>query len=184
MSWRHWNVVLHRDTGYLVAALTVVYAVSGVAVNHTADWNPNYRVTRETRSFEPIAVAEREVMVAELVKKLGLPGLPKDSFRSRPDELELFYEGFSVRADATKGVATLERPRDRFLLRDFNFLHLNQAKGWWTLVADAYAVALVFMALSGLLIARGRQGLFARGKWWVMAGIAIPALFVGVLRYL
>jgi hypothetical protein len=184
VGWRHWNVALHRDAGYLVAALTVVYAVSGVAVNHTADWNPNYKVTRETRSFEPIAVAEREVMVADLVRKLGLEGPPKDSFRARPAELELFYDGWSVKADAEKGVATLERPRDRVLLRDFNFLHLNHAKGWWTFVADAYAAALAFMALSGVLIARGKHGLFARGKWWVMAGIAIPAAFVVVLRYL
>ncbi|MHB8879609.1 MAG: hypothetical protein ACYC8T_38435, partial [Myxococcaceae bacterium] len=121
MGWRHWNVVLHRDAGYLVAALTVVYAVSGVAVNHTADWNPNYKITREERRFEPIKVGEREAMVAELVRKLELPGPPRDSFRSRPESLELFYDGWNVTADATLGVATLERPRDRFLLRNFNF---------------------------------------------------------------
>jgi hypothetical protein len=183
MGWRHWNTALHRDAGYVVAALTVVYAVSGVAVNHTADWNPNYQLAREERRFEPVPVGERDAMVAELVRKLDLPGPPRDAFRSRPDEVELFYDGWSVKADATAGVATVERPRDRFLLRDFNFLHLNHAKGGWTYVADLYALALCFMAVSGVLIPRGKQSLAGRGKWWVMAGIAVPAAFVIALRH-
>ena len=41
-KWRRWNNILHRDIGYLAVGLTVVYAISGVAVNHRADWNPSY----------------------------------------------------------------------------------------------------------------------------------------------
>jgi hypothetical protein len=184
MRWRKWNVVLHRDVGYLVAGLTVAYAVSGFAVNHVADWNPNYEFVREERRFAPIAVGERDAMVAELVGKLGLPGPPREAFRAQPEQLELFYPGFSVRADAAQGTAIVERTRDRALLRDLNFLHLNHPKGAWTLVADLYAVALAFMAISGLFIARGRTSLSGRGKWWVLAGLAVPAAFVVVLRYL
>lgn len=184
MGLRQWNVALHRDVGYLVAGLTVAYAISGFAVNHTADWNPNYTIVREERRFEPIAVGERDAMVAELVRKLALPGPPREAFRARPEQLELFYEGWSVKADAALGTAIVERPRDRALLRDLNFLHLNHPKGAWTLVADLYAVALAFMAISGLFIARGRTSLAGRGKWWLMAGIAVPAAFVVVLRYL
>lgn len=183
-GWRGWNLALHRDLGYLVAGLTVIYAVSGVAVNHTSDWNPNYRIVREQRTFAPIAIAEREVMVAELVQKLALGELPKDSFRSRPDSLELFYEGWSVKADATLGVATVERPRDRPFLRDFNFLHLNHAKGLWTWVADLFAVALAFLAISGALIPRGKKGLAGHGKYWVLLGLAIPLGFLVTLRWL
>jgi hypothetical protein len=40
--------VIHRDLGYVCVGLTLVYAVSGVAVNHVRDWNPNYRITRDT----------------------------------------------------------------------------------------------------------------------------------------
>lgn len=181
--WRHWNVVLHRDAGYLVAGLTIAYAVSGIAVNHVADWNPNYELRREQRQFAPVAIGERDAMVDALVERLALPGRPKDAFRASPEIVELFYEGWSVRADATRGVATVEVPRDRPLLRDFNFLHLNQPKGAWTFVADAYAAVLIFMVLSGVLIARGRSSLAGRGKWWVMLGIALPAAYVIALRY-
>ena len=45
-KWRRWNNVLHRDLGYFCVALTVIYAISGVAVNHIHHWNPNYRFER------------------------------------------------------------------------------------------------------------------------------------------
>ena len=42
MKWRKLFRTLHRDIGYVAAALTIAYAISGVAVNHIEDWNPNY----------------------------------------------------------------------------------------------------------------------------------------------
>ncbi|HQL31599.1 MAG TPA: hypothetical protein PLM67_15390, partial [Thermoanaerobaculales bacterium] len=35
-------IATHRDVGYFIAGLTVIYAVSGIAVNHIDDWNPSY----------------------------------------------------------------------------------------------------------------------------------------------
>ena len=48
MNWRRLNNIVHRDLGYLAVGLTIVYGISGLAVNHKADWNPSYRV-REDR---------------------------------------------------------------------------------------------------------------------------------------
>ena len=55
-------------------------------------------------------------MVRALVARLALPGPPKASFRPEPHLVEMFFEGWSVRADATAGQATIERPRGRFRL--------------------------------------------------------------------
>ena len=67
--WRYWNNVLHRDLGYLVVALTIIYAVSGIAVNHVHDWNPNYSIERDEREIEPIGVPVQDVL--ELRRQLG-----------------------------------------------------------------------------------------------------------------
>ena len=45
-NWRKLNNALHRDVGYLIVGLTIVYGVSGLAVNHRADWNPSYRTAK------------------------------------------------------------------------------------------------------------------------------------------
>lgn len=184
MSWRRVNNAVHRDVGYLCAALTVVYAISGLAVNHKEDWNPSRTVERESRRFEPVPVGERDAMVAALVERLRLPGPPRSSFRDEPHLVELFYDGWSVKADALKGEAVVERVRDRAVLRDVNFLHLNEPKRLWTWVADAYAVLLLVLSITGLFVLRGRNGLAGRGKWFAAAGLLVPVAFLLVLRYL
>ncbi len=182
--WRRWNRIIHRDVGYFCVALTIVYAVSGIAVNHIDDWNPNYVISREERSFAPIPVSDRGTMVAALVEALDLPGPPKDSFRRTPEEVELFYDGWSVKADAPSGLATIERTRRRFLLFDANYLHLNRPRGLWTWTADVYAGLLALLAVTGIFILRGRQGLAGRGKWFLLAGLLVPVAFLIVLRIL
>ncbi len=183
MSWRRANIAVHRDVGYLCAALTIVYAISGLAVNHKEDWNPSRTVEREPRRFEPVPVGERDAMVAALVERLRLPGPPRSSFRAEAHLVELFYDGWSVRADARKGEAVVERVKDRAVLRDVNFLHLNEPKRLWTWVADVYAVLLLVLSITGLFVLRGRSGLAGRGKWFVAAGLLVPVGFVLVLRY-
>ena len=182
--WRRWIVAIHRDAGYLCAALTVVYAVSGIAVNHIHGWNPNYRIVREERRFEPIPVTSKDEMAARIVELLDLPGPPRDSFRSKPEKIALFYDGWSVEADVVAGKAAIERPRERAVFADVNFLHLNRARGLWTWVADLYAVGLALLAGTGIFILKGRQGLGGRGKWLVAAGLGVPLAFLLVLRWI
>jgi hypothetical protein len=182
--WRRWNNILHRDLGYICVALTIIYAISGIAVNHVRDWNPNYKIERVERTFEPFPVADREAMVAQAVERLGLPGPPKESFRPDPATLQLFYEGWSVEVRALEGVAVEERVHDRLLLRDFNVLHLNQPKGLWTYAADLYAALLLLLAATGMFVLRGKTGLAGRGKWFVLGGLIVPVLFLLATRYL
>ena len=182
-SWRRLNRALHRDVGYLIAALTIVYAVSGVAVNHIHHWNPNYRITWETRSFEALAISEKDEMVAALVERLGLPGPPRESFRPSPEEIHLFYEGITVEARVTEGVARVQTTSDRPLFRDANFLHLNHGKGLWTVFADLYAVLLAGLAISGMLILRGKKGFSGRGKWLFAIGTLAPLAYLFFARY-
>src|SRR4029077_1401611 len=47
---RTWLRAIHRDVGYSAVGLTFVYAASGIAVNHVAYWDPNFR--HATRSCE------------------------------------------------------------------------------------------------------------------------------------
>ncbi len=183
LNWRKLNNVLHRDLGYLAAGLTIVYAVSGVAVNHRHQWNPSWKIATETRAFAPVPVSDRETMTAALVERLALPGPPRSSFRSAPHLVELFYEGWSVKADATAGTATIERPRGRAGLREANFLHLNEPKGLWTWVADAYAVVLALLAVTGLFVLKGKNGLAGRGKWLAGVGVVIPLLALLLLLW-
>ena len=58
MKWRKWNNIIHRDLGYLCVGLTIIYAVSGVAVNHVQDWNPNYIIEKQEKQIKPISAVD------------------------------------------------------------------------------------------------------------------------------
>ena len=44
--------ILHRDLGYFITGILIIYAVSGIALNHRKDWNPNYQVISEEIEVE------------------------------------------------------------------------------------------------------------------------------------
>jgi len=180
MQWRKWNIIVHRDLGYLCVGLTLVYAVSGVAVNHRADWNPNYRISRETvqlgslRSDEPPS-PEFSRRVAD---ELGLSGPIRGTFRPDPESVQIFLEGVTVSVSLADGEATYESVRARPVLRAANFLHLNEPKKLWTWMADVYAVALALLAITGLFVLKGKKGITGRGAWLTGAGVLVPMAFL------
>lgn len=184
VRWRGWNRVLHRTLGYLCAGLTIVYAVSGLAVNHVADWNPNYIIRDDTIGFGPVS-AERAGspdFVAELLEAFSLAGPVQGMFRPEPGRLDVFLEGGAIEVDLSSGEAVYESVRDRPVLRAFNVLHLNEPKGLWTAVADLFAVALLLLAVTGLFMVKGRKGLLGRGGWYVAAGALLPLVYLLLLR--
>ena len=40
MSIRKWIRVIHRDMGYIFFGMSLIYGISGIALNHLDDWNP------------------------------------------------------------------------------------------------------------------------------------------------
>ncbi|MGO2479734.1 MAG: PepSY-associated TM helix domain-containing protein, partial [Pseudoalteromonas sp.] len=51
INWYKLNRSLHRDIGYFCIGLVIIFAISGIAVNHKDDWNPNYRVEQVVTSI-------------------------------------------------------------------------------------------------------------------------------------
>ncbi len=172
-NWRKLNNALHRDVGYLIVGLTIVYAVSGLAVNHRADWNPSFRVEKKALQIEPIRATERAEIVQKARAALGL-GEPRNAFRPDPDTLQLFFDRETYSVDLPTGAVLVERNRLRPVLYEMNQLHLNTPKGAWTWIADLYALALLFIAVSGLFVLKGRAGITGRGAWLTAIGILIP----------
>lgn len=171
---RKWLRILHRDLGYLVAGLTIVYAISGIAVNHVQDWNPNISVERSVENIGNAAGLSAE----EVLTKLGQPTEHKSTFRPNRNTLQIFAENVTYTLDLPSGTVDIEKTATRPVIYETNFLHLNHPKKLWTWVADAFAVILIFLAISGLFMIKGKKGFSGRGKWFAAAGVAIPLVFL------
>jgi len=56
-------------------------------------------------------------------------------------------------------------------------LHYNPQK-WWTIFSDIYAASLIILAITGLFILKGKNGITGRGAWLTILGTLIPLLFL------
>lgn len=182
LNWRALIRSWHRDAGYLAVGLTVVYAVSGLAVNHISDWDPNfqsYRVVRQVRM--PLPQEERE-MTGYVLRELNIKATPKEVYRASDDRLDISLDSRTLQVNPETGRVVESGQKPRFMLRVSNWLHLNRGKKAWTVVADLYAAGLLFLALSGLFMLPGKNGLKGRGGVLVAIGVAIPVLYVVLSR--
>jgi hypothetical protein len=177
LRWRPKLRALHRDFGYLLVGLTFVYAVSGLAVNHIEDWDPNFTSFERTHELAAPLPADEQEAARMVLDQLDIGEQPSDVFLYE-QELEIQLERRSLFVDG-EAMTILDRGQDeRRLLRLANWLHLNRGKKAWTVVADGYAVLLLFLACSGMLMLPGKKGMAGRGWVLVLAGVAIPVLYV------
>ena len=169
---------LHRDAGYLAVGLTLVYAISGLAVNHIGDWDPDYVRYRRVHTLPAPLPSDAQAAAAFIRSRLGIREVPREVYRSGPEHLDLLFERRTLHANPATGHVVDQGQEPRFFLRFANWLHLNRGKKAWRIVADLYAVFLLFLALSGMVMLPGRLGLRGRGGVMVLLGIAVPILYV------
>ncbi|MCC6897664.1 MAG: PepSY-associated TM helix domain-containing protein [Polyangiaceae bacterium] len=177
-AWRPWVRALHRDFGYLVIGLTVIYAVSGIAVNHIADWDPSFRQVERTHQVTVPLPEDDEAAAASVLGALGVRERPREVFRADDTQLDVVLGDRTLHVDTQSGKVIEEGQSPRWFLRLANWLHLNRGKRAWTLVADGYAVLLLFLSVSGLFMIPGRKGLWGRGAVIALIGAAVPVAYV------
>ena len=172
-------MLTHRDVGYFFAGMTVIYAISGIAVNHFGDWNPNYSSdSSQSELGELPSDAKTSELVDQVLTRMEITDTPRSAVRMAPTLLRIFFEGRTISVKIPEGTVTDERVSRRPALYEINYLHLNHGKGFWTWFADLYAIGLLTLALTGIFIIRGKKGLRGRGGLLVLAGSIPPVLFV------
>ena len=175
--WRAWLRAVHRDFGYLAIGFTVIYAVSGIAQNHIEDWGEvSYKTYEKTIHIAAIADdAPDDVAIKAVADAAGL-GTPTASFRAG-DEVRLEY-GNGARVTAIGTDVTIQGRERRAFIGAANWLHTARNKSGWRYVADAYAVLLLYLAISGIFMIKGKLGLKWRGAMLISIGVAVPVTAV------
>lgn len=177
-SWRPLVRSLHRDCGYLAVGLTLVYALSGLAVNHISDWDSNFVRYRKTHRLAAAVPADDAAAARQVLAELKIAGQPEEVERFASDQLRIRLADRLLDVNPESGQVVEQGQRPRPFFRLANWLHLNRGKKAWTLIADLYAVGLLLLAVSGLFMLPGKNGLKGRGGILVALGIAIPVLYV------
>src|SRR5262245_39022133 len=102
--WRGWLRALHRDIGYFIVGLTFIYALSGLAINHVGQFDPNFKAVTAEYALE-VEVPRDDVDAAAkaVLGQLGIDAEPRDYFFEDEDRLEIYFDKRTVIADLAAG---------------------------------------------------------------------------------
>lgn len=177
--FRKWCRIAHRELSYVFAGMLLVYAISGIALNHKNSFNSQYSITRTEYQFAPAtqATADRAQIDAWL-SECGVAGHEIQHYFPDANTLKVFLKGNSnLVVNLSTGHAVLEQVRKRPVLGSLSKLHYNPGKAW-TWFSDIFAGAMVIIVLSGILMLRGKHSLLGIGGIEFLVGILIPLLFI------
>ena len=171
---RKFNLVTHRDVGFFFSGLILIYCVSGIALNHIDDWNPDFILNKTTILLKDIAFPKKinTSFLKELGTKVGEKDYKVYDFPTS-DQVKIYYEDASLHVYLKDKKAIYEQVSKRAVFYQVNVLHRNSINGWkW--FSDVFAFFLIVITLTGLFVIKGKNGIAGRGKWLILIGFIIP----------
>ncbi len=176
MKFGKLNRALHRDLGYFCASLILAYCISGIALNHVDDWNPDFIIHRDTVYFDQPYTREG-MKRSEILKLAGLVGMA--SFKvydfPTPDQLKIYFERATLHVYFNEKMGLYEGISRRPVFYQTNVLHRNSVRHWkWA--SDVFAGLLIIINLTGLIMLKGKLGIGGRGKWLILLGLIPPVV--------
>jgi uncharacterized protein len=170
---------LHRDFGYFVVGITFIYTVSGIAMNHRQDWNPHYSLVSEELTLPSTEKAEfSKEEIVSLLQKFEYQSVYKKHFVAKNGDIKIFVEGGTVIYNHQEGKAELDVLKRRPFFYPINKIHLAQTGQLWIWLSDVMAFFMLFVAISGLFLLKGKNGIKGRGLWLTAIGIIIPLAII------
>ena len=142
----------HRDLGYFFSTLIIIYCLSGLALNHVNDWNPDFIIKKDTVRISPSFTAQN--INNSTVDSIGLlVGEIKFKVYDVPTngQVKIYYDNASLHVNFDKHTGVYEKVERRPVFYQANLLHRNSLKGWkW--ISDIFAVMLIVISVTGLFI--------------------------------
>lgn len=177
---RKWSRILHRDIGFFFIGTTLIYGISGIALNHMSDWNPNYSV--ENKQFSTSINLEKSASLKNNILQLLDDIDDRDNYKKHyfpsQNKLKIFLRGgSSIIVNIKSGNGNAEFLKRRPLFYEVNYLHYNPNR-FWTWFSDIFAGALILFAITSLFMNKGKNGLKGWGGIYTILGFLIPLAFL------
>lgn len=170
---RKWIRVLHRDLGFVMVGLSIVYGISGILLNHLGETDPAFKIEKKELVFAKGLT--REEFTEKWQSASNRPKL--NNIGEAEGKYRLMLQGGIGEYDLQTGLVRYETSKRKPFVYWVNRLHYNHVNGW-SLMADIFACSLIFLAVSGLFMVKGKPGIAGRGKWYLIIGLLIPVVYI------
>ncbi|WP_068688251.1 PepSY-associated TM helix domain-containing protein [Culturomica massiliensis] len=177
--FRQYCRTVHFHLSFFFMGVILIYAVSGITMNHLKDFNPKYDITVNNYTVKgtfPTSHKFNKNEIIQLLKEVGEQDNYIKHFYPNNSTVKVFLKsGSSYILDTQTGNVAYEGIKKRPVFYQLSFLHYNPGT-WWTYFSDLFAVCLILICISGILMNKGKRGLFGIGGIELLAGILIPVL--------
>ncbi len=171
--------ILHRDLGYFIVGMTIVYGLSGIILNHRHDFNPDYQIIYSDINWGKIEKGDlTESVIIDFLAKIDREVQFKKYYFTNEGQLKIFISNGQIIVDPSNGKGYMEYLKKRPLFFEINILHRATTVVAWKWVSDIMAAILIFVAVSGLFLLKGKRGLLRWGWWLTIAGFVVPLFFM------
>lgn len=170
----------HRDIGYFISVLIIIYCISGIALNHIDDFNPDFIIKRDTIQIpDKFDLMHFENSTAQEISKLVNEEKLKIWDKPTSNQIKLYFDNASLHIYIDNKKAIYEKLTKRPIIYHSNLFHRNSIKGWkW--ISDIFAILLIIVSVTGLFMLKRKHShsIFQKGKWYVLAGTVLPLMFL------
>jgi len=158
---------LHRDIGYFVVGLTMIYVISGVVLVFR-DTSFLKQKTEVTKEFKP--GLNGEALGREMRKR---------GFKVEKAEGSiLYFEGGNYNSET--GTATYTEEKLPAIFEKLNKLHKSSAKSSTAWLNITYGVLLGYLAISAFFMFKPKTKLFRRGAIISALGFVFAVVMVAI----
>lgn len=180
-KFRKWSRIIHRDLSFFFSGMIIIYSISGIVMNHRDTINPNFTIERHEYVISDLPSTKSQIdkkAVIKILEPLGEADKYTKHYFPQDNTMKVFLKGGSnLQTDLTTGQAVYESVKRRPFLSAVTRLHYNPGQ-WWTHFADIFATALIIITLTGIVMIKGRKGLWGRGGIELLLGIFVPLAFL------
>ncbi len=162
-SIQYYMRCLHRDIGFIVIGLTIIYALSGILLTYRSTAFLKYETTVNMQ-------IDKGLEAGELGRALKMRFFKIES----QTEDTVYFNGGSY--DRSTGMATYTQMVYPTVIDKLVQLHKLSSKSVMHILAVVYAVLLSFLAISSLFMYRPGTRLFRRGVFLTAAGVVIAVI--------
>lgn len=178
---RKWSRNIHRDLSYILSGMLLVYALSGLIMNHKRSINPHYSVARKeyvVQDLPNLNNISKEVVINKFLKDIDEADNYRKHYFPKPHQMKVFLrKGSNLRVNFDNHKVVYEKLRRRPIIGAFTRLHYNPGKAW-TWFSDIFAIGMMVIIITGIVMMKGKKGIWGIGGIELLIGILIPILFI------
>lgn len=176
--------MLHRDISYFFLGLIISFSLSGIVLAHRGRGISFDKYEVSKRSFNIDLHKNFDVLSPsfpkDLATSLGIKNAKSHRLMIMHGKLTMSYMDQRVTVDLKTGKGTVTEYKSIPIIAEMRKLHTSTDDSW-QYYADFFAIGMLCIAITGVIIPMGKKGFKKRGWKFTLAGIIFPliiAIFV------